>query len=104
MISKDLIPKEKKELLAFIRNRYPVGSEVWDQTRSGPFIVRKNSIFAVYELDYAERPEKETDVIVEFLVRSPGKYSDFFSVCSMPKGWILQDLLHAMQEDLTSLI
>lgn len=102
MISKHLIPKEKKELISYIRKRYPIGSEVWDDTRSGPFIVRKNSVFAVYEFDYAERPENNLDVEVEFLVRSPGKYSDFFYVCSMKKGWIFDHILYEMEENLTT--
>ena len=84
-----ILKEEQKELIAFIKERYPVGSEIWDDTRSGPFIVWKNSIFEVFELDYAERPD-DADVYVEFYVRKPGKYSDRFYIKAWPKKWLLK--------------
>jgi hypothetical protein len=72
-------PKERRRLIAYIKAKYPVGTEVWDDCRSGPFTIRKNSIFAVAEDDDLVRSEEEM-VGLEFLVRKPGKYTDFWQV------------------------
>ena len=73
-------PKERRRLIDYIKAKCPVGTEIWDDTRSGPFTIRKNSIFAVAEDEYLIRPYDEEDVDLEFLVRKPGKYSDFWRI------------------------
>lgn len=73
---------ERKKYISYIKARNPIGSEIWDRARSQPFIVRKNSIFDVREFKYNKesKPEKDSDHWIEFMVRKPGKYSDWYGI------------------------
>jgi hypothetical protein len=79
--------KERKILINFIKARYPIGSEIVDETRSQPFTVRKDSVFEVMEWDYREKPEDNRNVYVDFLIRCRGKYSENYFIMAYPKGW-----------------
>ncbi len=82
--------KDKKIALAYIKSKYPVGLEIYDRTRSGSFIIRKNSIFEVFSDadEVAEfNPEYE---YYEFLVRKPGKYSPLYYIKQTPKRLIFE--------------
>lgn len=81
-----MTPKDKRRYKAWIKERYPVGTEIWDDTRSGPFTVRKDSIFEVFEDD----PASGIHEYVTFTVRHPGKYSDRFQVKTVPIRWIIK--------------
>lgn len=75
---KEFLRKAKK----WAKERWPVGTEIWDGTRSEPFKIKKNTVFAIFEFEYAEefQPENDNDIWIEILVRNPGKYSDFWQV------------------------
>jgi hypothetical protein len=81
------IPKDKKALIKFIKARYPIGSLVYDITRSQPYKIKKQSVFEVYEWEYEIGPEDEGDVYLDFLVRDTGKLSEFYSIDSYPRKW-----------------
>ena len=79
---------EEKKYLDYIKFRYPVGSYVYDDTRSQPYKVTKRSIFKVFERDdYAIRPDDDY-IDIYFLVRDPGKYKEFFFIESKLKKYL----------------
>jgi hypothetical protein len=83
---------ETKQLLAFIKSRYPVGSLIHDTTRSQPYRVKKTSVFEAYDWDYSEEfmPKDNRDVYVDFLVRDRGKYAEPYFIQSLPKKWCIE--------------
>ena len=74
--------QERKKYITYIKARNPIGTEIWDHTRSQPFVVRKNSVFDVREFEYNEesKPEKESDHWLDFLVRDPGKHTSWYTI------------------------
>jgi len=84
-----IIPHDKKDLIKFIKSRYPIGSEIIDPVRSGYFTIRKTSVFEVREWDYSDeyKPDNENDVYLDFLVRKPGKHTDLYSVETIKRKW-----------------
>jgi hypothetical protein len=80
---------QRKRLIAFIKAKYPIGSFVYDSTRSKPYKVKKTSVFEVQEWDYNEEfmPENDEDIFVDFLVRDAGKYSESYMIKAYPKKW-----------------
>lgn len=84
---------ERKEIISFIKNRYPIESLIFDSTRgSEPFKIKKNSVFEVYEWEYSEefKPEHDKDFYVDFCIKNPGRYSPIYYICCLPKKWILK--------------
>jgi hypothetical protein len=85
MISKE----DKKKALAYIKARFPVGTEIWDPTCSQPYRIREYSVFDIYDdLDDMAEP-CEALVQFEFLVHNPGKLTRTHWVQSTPKRWVL---------------
>lgn len=84
-----ITPKQKKELIAFAKWRWPVGTTIWDPTCSEPYTIKKRTVYEIMEWDYSERfmPDKDEDFNVDFLVRDPGKYTRFHSLKTYPKKW-----------------
>ena len=84
-----IIPKDKKVLIEFIKDRYPVGSFIHDLGSRKTYKIKKTSVFEVHEWDYNEesKPEDEKDVYIDFMVRDAGKYSRVYSICSHPRSW-----------------
>lgn len=86
---------ERKELLEFIKLKYPVGSMIWDSTCSQPYKIHKRSVFEINVWTYDDynddmRPSDETHYTVEFYVKNPGKYSSVHHLKSYPKKWVLK--------------
>lgn len=79
-----MTPKEKKKYINWIKERYPVGTEVWDDNRSEPINVRKDSIFEVFEDDPADGIHE----YITFTVRQPGKYTSRWQFKTIPIRWI----------------
>ena len=82
--------KDKKIALAYIKSRYPLGSEIVDGTRSGSIIIKKDSVFEVFSDsdEVAEfNPEYE---YYEFLVRKPRKFSPLYYIRQTPKRWLFE--------------
>jgi len=81
--------QQRKDLIAFIKARYPIGSLVYDNTRSQPYRVKKTSVFVVSEWDYSEEfmPDNDSDIFVDFLVRDSGRYSELYFIKTHPKKW-----------------
>lgn len=81
--------KERKKLIGFIKTKYPVGSLVYDDTRSQPYRVKKTSVFHVSEWDYSPdfQPENSEDVQIDFLVRDTGKHSELYFIKALPRKW-----------------
>lgn len=83
---------DRKEYLEFIKNKYPIGSFIYDNTRSEPYKVSKRSIFEIYEFEYNEesQPINDGDVWIEFYIRNTGKHSENYYIKCCPKNWILK--------------
>jgi hypothetical protein len=80
--------KDKKIATAYIKARYPIGTEIFDSVRSGSFIIKKDSVFEIHS---------DSDQVVEFnpkyeayefLVHKPGKYSPNYHIRHTPKRWV----------------
>ena len=74
--------QERKKYITYIKARNPIGSKIWNSARSRPFIVKKNSVFDVREFEYNEesKPEKESDHWLDFMVRDPGKHTNWWGI------------------------
>lgn len=74
--------------LAYIRHRHPIGTEVYDSTRSGSYRITKNSVFEVYSDrdQVAEFDERYEDY--QFMVRNPGKNSPNYHIRYTPRRWV----------------
>lgn len=70
------IPKNKRKYIKWIKDQYPIGSLIWDDCRSEPFKVRKDSVFEVFLDDPISGDHEE----VQFLIRHPGKNTDRFPI------------------------
>jgi hypothetical protein len=78
------IPKNKRKYIKWIKDRYPVGRFVYDDSRSEAFYVRKNSVFEVFLDDPADGVHEW----VTFTVRRPGKDSDRIIIDCILIKWI----------------
>ncbi len=63
----------------FLKEKYPIGTEVWDSVRSGgPYVVNKRTVFDIFRWkkeDYNPDflPDNPDKYYIEALVRNPGK-------------------------------
>lgn len=87
---------ERQEYLKFIKERYPIGSEVNDITCSQLYYINKRTVFEAHPWkpeDYNDlhRPEKDKDYFIEFTCHNPGKHERIYSldVGLITKGDIL---------------
>lgn len=69
---------ERQEYIAFIKERYPIGTTFWEPTCSEPYTINKNTVFRVHPwlaTDYNDesRPDDEKDYIVDFTCHNAGK-------------------------------
>ncbi len=80
----------KKLLRKYIKDMYPVGTEVYDSCRQRgeiPYIVKKYSVFEIHpwkKSDYNPDflPDDPDDYTIEFLVRDPGNESPLYGLRS----------------------
>ena len=79
-----MTPKDKRKYKEWIKKRYPIGSEVWDDSSSEPLRIRKDTIFEVFEDDPAEGPPTE----ITFTARQPGKHTSRWQFRTVPINWI----------------
>lgn len=52
---------ELKELKEFIKNRFPVGSVIWDSTCSQPYTINKRTVYWVKPWTYDGYNDEEDD-------------------------------------------
>lgn len=78
------IPKNKRKYIKWIKDRYPVGSFVYDHSRSEAYTVRKDSVFEVFLDDPADGVHEW----MTFTVRHPGKHTDRVIIDTYYIKWI----------------
>jgi hypothetical protein len=85
-------PFKKKLAINFIKGKYPIGTEVFDDCRSGSFTVRKNSVFEAFEFEYNEESQPETpdEDWIDFTVRAPGKHSEVWGLKTYERGYVFK--------------
>lgn len=86
---------ERQECLKYIKEMYPIGTEVWDDVRSQPMTIRKSSVFIVRiwkPEDYNDqmRPSEDKDYFVDFLVKAQGRNAPIYSLEFASKRNILE--------------
>lgn len=86
---KEVKGKDKTIALAYIKHRFPIGTEVWDICHPNwPYTIKKYSVFEIIS-DIDEYPnQKEEDQRYTFTVRDPGKKSMSYTLNEMEKRWV----------------
>ena len=62
----------------FLKERYPIGTEVWDSCRSGgPYVINKRTVFEIHRWEKEDYnpdflPDERDEYNIEVLVRNPG--------------------------------
>lgn len=86
---KEVKGKDKTIALAYIRHRFPVGTEVWNSCYPNyPYKIKKYSVFEIIS-DIDEYPrQKEEDQRYTFIVRDPGKKTINYTANEMEKRWV----------------
>lgn len=73
----------KKFIREFLKRKYPVGTEIYDSTRSGgPYIIKKYTVFEIHPWtkdDYNPDclPDSPDDYCIDFIVRNPGSEATY---------------------------
>jgi hypothetical protein len=81
--------ENKKKAVAYIKDRYPIGSIIVDSHRSGTLKIKKNSIFEVHsDCDQVANFKPEYEYYC-FNVRNPGCDVDYH-IRHTPKRWIME--------------
>ena len=84
--------KEKKQLVQGVKNLKPIGTEIYDPVRSEPYTIHKQSVFEIYEFEYADEyiPDNNGDIEVEVLVRNRGKHTPPYLIGYYEKKYLLK--------------
>jgi hypothetical protein len=65
----------------FLKERYPIGTEVWDSVRhGGPYVINKRTVFEIHRWEKEDYnpdflPDDRDKYWIDICVRNPGKYS-----------------------------
>ena len=87
-----MTPKEKKIIIAYLKQRYPIGTVIYDPVRGDhPLKIKKNSTFIVEEWNYSDefKPTNNGDIAVDCMVKDAGKYSPLYDLCIIYKKWVI---------------
>jgi L-amino acid N-acyltransferase YncA len=82
-----LTNEEKKKALAYIRYRYPIGSEIYDDFCYHPYFIHKHSVYSVVEED--ENETVELHKRLQFIVRDAGRDTVNYFFHNLPKNWVM---------------
>lgn len=82
-----LTQEEKKKALAYVRHRFPAGTEVYGHACAHPYFIHKRSVYEVREED--ENETVEYNKFLDFSVRDAGSDTVSYFFHSLAKNWVM---------------